>query len=458
VAVHTGVDMRKIVCFLLLASAVSVFGYGSPATVNISWHKAIGCGGGNLATDSAAVRLYAIAHKNALPGTYTITQYLNGSPVAGAISFVVAANGTVTPTSGVFSTGYDATNTPGTVQLKVTAAPANSGWKVGDLVDGAISLALGTPKCDGCGGGACLTGTIVPRYFVLGETLHSLTAHGQLYADCPETHTLALFVNGSSVASATTSTGGPSTVFADFSDYVTDRTGQSYAWKVDGATVSSGTITYDCGETGCSVSYSFGATATCTGTPTPTPTPTATPPYVTPTPTPSPGPTPGPPPGNDGTQPPNIGVNGGGVASDVIVDNPDDFYNPVKKAVEDAGAGHAGHAAFPVMPAAEADLSDDGDIDGLKDEIDNAGQNLEDTATDFSTRFDDFKEAWNTLPDSLGSVSSLHIGLGGLFPGAPDDLDLTDWLGAIGVWRSICLWLLTIAFGILTIRAFTYQN
>jgi len=155
--------------------------------------------------------------------------------------------------------------------------------------------------------------------------------------------------------------------------------------------------------------------------------------------------------------PPNVGVNGGGVASDVIVDNPDDFYSPVKKAVEDAGSG-ASHNPFPSAPAEEADLSDDGGLEDLKNTVDDAGQNLEDTATDLATRFDDFKASWDSLPTSLGSISSVHVGLGGLFPGMPDDLDLSPWLGVIGVWRAICFWLLTLAFAILTIRAFSYQN
>lgn len=453
-ALFRGGSFRVLCSCLFLIGGARAYGYGETITEPISSHKTVGTCATTLSSDSFNIRITFVPGKNLIPGTYSVQQYLNGSIVTGTSSFTVASNGTVSPLTQLFGTSFNSAHIGGTVQLKVTAAPAGSGIAVGTTVDGPVVITAGPPICDGAGAGTNYT---LARQWIVGTTTKLLSAHGEIHANCHESHTLALFLNGSSVASATVAADNNSTSFIDFTD-TTDRTGQSYAWKMDGATVSSGTITYDCQEYGCSASLSFSGTATCSATPTPTPSPTpSTTPYYSPSPTPGPSSTPGPPPRNDGVLPPNVGVNGGGVASDVIVDNPDDFYAPVKKAVEDASSGQT-HADFPAVPAAEADLSDDGGLEDLKNTIDDAGQNMEDTVTDLSTRFDDFKASWNTLPTSLGSVSSLHIGLGGIFPGAPNDLDLTDWLGVIAVWRAICFWLLTIGFAILTIRAFSYQN
>lgn len=203
---------------------------------------------------------------------------------------------------------------------------------------------------------------------------------------------------------------------------------------------------------------------------TPSPTPTTAPPTPGATPPPTPGPPPSVPPAPTppaiptpppSTPRPNPTPQSTAPIGSVQVINPSDFYDPVKRGVEDAGQEIA-MGSFPVNIADSPDFSDDGDIEGLTNAVDGAGQAVQDAQAGIEAKFQSLSDAWSDLPTGLGSVTSLPTGLDGFTWGhsshLPATIDLAPFSGAISLLRLLFEWMLRIGFCIATIRAFSYEH
>ncbi len=254
-----------------------------------------------------------------------------------------------------------------------------------------------------------------------------------------------------------------------------DDTGQTYEWKVNGTTVATGTVgTYSLVQAGSpELGYTtyyesvVAAAITCP-TPTPTPSPTPTPrPSATPTPafSPPPNPTPphpdGPPSPPNTPLPPNQSVNGAGKG--VIVENPNDFYEPVRKAIEDAGNGSepnigSGGSGEPY----EVTDDDRGHVEDLQAKADKFTEKTDTLRTGVKDKLDKFKQMFDQLPKNIGTVSTINWSSAtGAFGSQYSDagvIHLNEWQSQIGLLRELLKWVLYIGFAVMTLRAFGWQH
>jgi hypothetical protein len=184
------------------------------------------------------------------------------------------------------------------------------------------------------------------------------------------------------------------------------------------------------------------------------------------TPIPSPGPSvigsPTPIPSGASTPAPNVSVSNGGAKSDVVVDNPNDFYEPVRRAVADSGQGF--NTDGPARDGiSDVDTSNRGHLDDVGGEVQNSVDYSNDIADAASVHVGQLYSNVQTLPNGsgLGSVSSIDLGAGAMGSqyAAASHIALTGSVGAaVSLVRTILLWALTIAFLFMTIRAFTWQH
>lgn len=261
--------------------------------------------------------------------------------------------------------------------------------------------------------------------------------------------------------------------------------GDAYAIQVNGVQVGGGILKADAEHPDCPAGVVLDVGhIQCTPTPTPTPSATAgntpTPaPSATPRITPGPSPTapPDPTPHSDappGSTPPVVTTSTGAIGEAVIVENPQDIYKPivdavnalptkadiydaVKSGLEDAAGGNVpgtdGHAHNWDSP----DLSVRGHMDDLQDQVDTLADDSDSARDSLVDKINSMQAALSTLPTSFGTVSSVPVDLSKFIAGAPTSIELTTFLPVIGVIRSIMLWMLTIAFFVATIGAFTYE-
>jgi len=299
--------MRKIVAAFVMLTLQSAMGYD--VQIDLKVHKTVSTCAAVTGYDAGHATLSPTVGPNAVNGTYTFARYVGASVTNGTVTITVS--GTTgnkiwsrSPANGQFGTPESAANAlPRTWQTKCTSAPAGSGWAAGDVVTGST---IEYTKSNLCDGGASVS-QVASQTVIIGDLGHTLNITGAVEADdCIETHTVTVTVNGSVVASGETGGEGAPFQYADAAFVSTDNLqGQSYDISVDGTSIASGTISYTCGEGGCSF-YLFNIghpSCDATPTPTPTPTPTATPtpsatatpnPTATPAPTAEPGPS-GPP-------------------------------------------------------------------------------------------------------------------------------------------------------------------
>lgn len=203
------------------------------------------------------------------------------------------------------------------------------------------------------------------------------------------------------------------------------------------------------------------------GAPCPTPTPTPTP-QPSPTPTPAVSPTPAPathspppqnpPPVNPGTGPapmPTVAPGAPAGTSTVTVINPESFYDPVRRALDDAGEG------TDVTPIAsdgftEVDTRERGKLDHLQGELE--AQRTK--ATGIKGKFDGFVGKANTttgtLPTTLGTQTEVAIGADQF--GYQGTINLASWSNEIAFLRTLVLWLVILSMAILHLQALTYQG
>jgi len=325
----------------------------------------------------------------------------------------------------------------------------------------------GSPACPG----SCPstgTNTVTLTYNLGGSFHRTLTADGTVTGNnCTDAHTLELKINGVSVGFGSTSgngspnqTGGVHFVSGD------DYTGQSYEWLVDGVSAGGGTISYQTDAEGhiwCTLNFSQAFDCV----PSPSPTPSASPtPHTTPTPFPTPTATPSNPPGTTPfpTAPPgstpDVVTSGTGQHSlSVIVQNPQDIYQPILD-----GLKVTGDIPAPDINLDGADMSDEGEIarattatGEMRDRGMTAAQDAEDTIISG-------REKILALLEQLESPGSEHVidvevpSAGGLWDGYTWHIDLSDWSAAIAILRLFVLVCCAITYGILTLRALTYQN
>jgi len=270
---------RLAVLFVGISTAA-----GQDLTIDLDQHKTLTTCASRTGGESGQAVIDVIVQPGFTAGTYTLQRYVGASAVNGTVQIVVASNGTYTrnPSNGTFPNGELDTNAlPRTWTTKITAAPAGSGYSAGDVLTGSTILYQRLVICDGS---TATTATYTHQTLLLGTSTRTLGITGEIEADyCMETHTVTVEVNGSVVATGTTAGGGGASqsAVASYSDD-SNHEGQSYAIKVDGVAIKSGTITYTCGEFGCTFFAAEFGHPLCSATPTPTPTATPTP---TPTPT-----------------------------------------------------------------------------------------------------------------------------------------------------------------------------
>lgn len=200
---------------------------------------------------------------------------------------------------------------------------------------------------------------------------------------------------------------------------------------------------------------------TPTPTVTPTPIPTPTPPTAAPTPTPWSSAASTPPPNLAPPQPaPTAGVSA--IQGDVRVINPQDIYKPITDALENIQKG-GGATGANNMPSHEtADFDDRGKIDEIQGQVDEAMQGVNDIKDSGTEKISSLRDSFTTLETSLGSVSSIDLGLSsfnglGGFTGL-GVIQLGPYQNMIGMCRLIQFWILTIFFGFMTVRALTHTQ
>lgn len=284
-------------------------------------------------------------------------------------------------------------------------------------------------------------------------------------ATCPQEESVTLVVNGVTVS--TVSMGPSSTGQGQFTDSDA-AAGDTWAWMIDGATIESGTVIFSA-EFPNAYSAISDFTNTCpppppTPTPTPTPTPEPTPtPSATPAPLPTIPPNPSPNPTLPPAPSPGTGGPGGEITGNVTVENPNDFYEPMRRAVEDAGGTQP--LPGPNAPDHETnDFSDRGKLDELQGKVDQAATAITDAKTVGVEKIQGLTAAWSSMPTSFGSVTALPFNMDLISNAAtvgfslPTSLDLTPMMPGINLMRELLKWGIRIAFLTLTVRAFSYQH
>jgi hypothetical protein len=275
-------------------------------------------------------------------------------------------------------------------------------------------------------------------------------------------HTLSAKLNGVTIASSASAPGGQSVSVSATKDNVAN--GDVLNWYVDGVLSGTHTVALDCAHnaefniTTCSDSATFTGVATG-GTPTPPPpTPTAPP---SPTVPPQPNYTPPVPPTYTPPGPgPTIGGSNGG---DVRVMNPQDIYTPI---VNSLTLTNAGTVSRDNSISATGVTFGRGHLDELQSQTDKALATQDQIRDKGTTLTAPLKTGFEGMPTTLGSVTTLNLGLGsfnnittrGAFTTLPASVNLTPYMSGIQLGRLVQLWALTIFFAFLTVRAFTWTQ
>jgi hypothetical protein len=188
-----------------------------------------------------------------------------------------------------------------------------------------------------------------------------------------------------------------------------------------------------------------------TPTPTPSPTPISSPtpkPSLTPAPSAPPQPTAAPtnaPPTKGG------GGHGGEVTGNVTIENPNDFYAPIKQAMEDAGQGQnpgiSGNGTFGVV-----DTSDTGRLDELAPKLQEGASRVDEMREGGTAHRVKLNGKVNTLPTTFGKATTIPLGINGFGFGTATGIDLNNWTVELGLFRAVVLWLMTLYFFISTIK------
>lgn len=343
----------------------------------------------------------------------TVTSYTNSS-----IAFVI--NGNLTPTPAPTPTP-SATPTPsGTPSPPPTPTPS------------------GTPplRCawqlTGVMRSQCLTGTI-------------------------NSHTIALYKNGLLVGQQVIP---PGYTGGDLDFNGDDDNGTTIQLKVDDVTGAEHTvICYGDPPPGnwwhadillpgsCNATPTPRPSATPGATPRPTLTPSASPPHFTPPPGGSPGPTQGPPPG--------------GTPTTVAVQNMNDFYEPVRKAVRDSGNDTIVNAQNKApMPGVELDDSKMNEITDAVNESKNLATQIADGVTEATDTASEKVAALS--PGGIGSECLITINTTGFIHDKLKidnfNINLCTFSVGIGIFRACVLWGMVCMFFVLTLRTLIYDS
>lgn len=351
---------------------------------------------------------------------------------------------------------------------------------------GTIDCAEGKPWILSVDGAATQSGTIhyAPNFAVTLNVNGKGSASDPVFFDCaPKSGTLALNgtltippsgsghslsvkVKGATVASSSSSGGASMQTTITLTKLVEDvQNGDSIEWYVDGVLAKQSTVALSCAynaeldQTTCTAVDTFTGVATQNASPTPPPTPPPTPSPTTPPQDPHYTP---PPPPTYTPPPPQSTPTGGG---DVRVMNPESIYQPIVDAlkVDNAGTASRNNSAS----GTGADFSARGHLDDLQPQVDRAVGKVDAIKDKGVSAITGLKDSFSTLPTSLGTVSTVNFGTGlfnGIGPTAarfttlPTSVDLTPYMTGINLARTVMLWALTIFFGFLTVRAFTWTQ
>ncbi len=309
-----------------------------------------------------------------------------------------------------------------------------------------------------------------------------------------KSHNVGLKINGAVVGTGTsTQINATNSSEATYGTSQSVKSGDTYEWTVDGFGQGAAVITLSNSGSAEFPAWNAGpfvmdASVPGGDAPTPTPARSATPsPTATGTPFAAATPQPNGSPPNPGviSQPGPNGqpaINSGAVTvmnpqdiykpiTDAIgkLPNPQDIYDKTRLAVEDAGA--QGPQPGPsATSTAGANFSSRGQLDNIDGKVLEGVQKVEQIQTVATTKIQALKASFSTLPQTLGTVTTLPFGFN-LFNGIAlgkansgmhfnfsETVDLTPYMSGINIVRQVLLWILTIAFGFLTVRAFAWEK
>lgn len=302
-----------------------------------------------------------------------------------------------------------------------------------------------------------------PVFFDCAPATGTLALNGDLtIPPSGSGHTLSVKLKGVTVASASSSGGAATTTHVTITKTVDNvANGDNIQWYIDGVLAKQSVVALSCSynaemqQTYCTAIDTFAGTASQNASPTPTATPKATPSPTSPPQ--NPGYTPPPPPTYTPPTAQSTPTGGG----DVRVMNPSDIYKPIVDALTVANPGTASRNNS--ASGEGANFSDRGNLDKIQPELEKAIQKQNSMVATGSTKLNALGDSFHSLPTSLGTVTSLNFGTGyfngiGGFTGLPTNVDLSPYMTAISLGRSVLLWALTIFFGFLTVRAFTWTQ
>lgn len=282
-----------------------------------------------------------------------------------------------------------------------------------------------------------------------GATLHLIVDGVEVGTSSVPEGTMAQPQSGHDIISITQESGHVGSYYWQYVDHlgnVVDATApKGYLANVspgfDGTGASLGSVNVD------------NFTLTCPGAdPTPTPSPSPSPsPSSSPTPTIGPPPTPGTPVN------PRISVSGGNPAGDVIVDNPNDFYEPFKKALDDFANEDYGFQPSPLFDANRHAINDD-ESKTKEDGLRSAWSNLTSLGGAIKGRLDTLKTAFNDAYERgrLIQIAQQNPGMAYLFliqvHGHTYPVDLSPYQSVIGWLRRLQVFIVTVVFWRMTLK------
>jgi hypothetical protein len=147
----------------------------------------------------------------------------------------------------------------------------------------------------------------------------------------------------------------------------------------------------------------------------------------------------------------------GGEANNVTVTNPNDFYEPILKALNDSGGAEVEPAAAlrEAYPAGETDTGKAGDLAGKAAQLKDQNTLIKNTAV---SKLEALKITFAALPTNIGTVSSLNLGGSTFGQQYSSIITLADWADQIALLRSVIKWAMFIGFAMMTLRAFGWQH
>jgi hypothetical protein len=375
----------------------------------------------------------------------------------------------------VTTTSTASTQAPQTASIDVTFDESNLNGSAGKAwslsIDGVVqkSGVIGWPcpsgdmYCtnSGTGASAMVTWQLPPS---TGRTDATVVfncdgASGALEADGKLTvnpgagaRTLSLTVNGV-VKQTQTSVGGSTNVqtLTIQGNIPNVKDGDIVRWLVDGQVMASKTVVLNCtfnaeqGMTFCSDRTTFAQTVSGNPAVSPTPTPTPTPPAPS---TPPPTSTPPPIDSPRGTPPTYSPPPGSS-----LVTNYDDFYHPMKAAVEDAGRGQA----VDIGPATNlvGNTENRGQLDSVGTAVEQGTTAVNSSIARRGVTDGRMGSKIAALPTTFGTASQIPLGINNFGFGSQTGINLGEWATELSLLRTFILWLVTVSFFIATVRLFT---